>query len=414
MPALPTLTPEATLPDVRTAIADGARTLLELRATPADKRGPTFEADVREAAAFIHDTDLVARALEHAERAANPAGQSRGGRTPGADLDIDRPRSMGAQVTEHEAYADWAKRGGRSTGAFVIEVRNLIGGFSAGVYDSGADGFLPVGSPVYVPQAAPRRQVFLRSLMSVQGTGLRVVPYLRELNPFTTESGAEMTSEGSAKAEVTATFENHSAIIEKITAWIPATDEILTDAPTLRGYIDTRLTYMLDIREDDQIINGNGTSPQITGLETVSGTQTQTSATGDYPVAIGKAIGQVENVYGAPNGVATNPLDYWAAVVKRQSTQFDNSGTGLAPAQMAGITWGLEPARTRAVTAGKAYVGDWQIGATFFDRQETTVKVGDQHSDNFVRNILVILAEKRVGVAWHRPDLFVKVTVPTS
>lgn len=293
-------------------------------------------------------------------------------------------------------------------------MRNLIGGFSAGAYDSGSDGWLPVGSPQLHVGSIQRRRMFVRDLMSVQPTGLRVVPYVRETNQLTNETGAQMTSEGSAKAEVTMTFENYSAIIEKITAWIPVTDEITSDAPTLRGYIDTRLEYMVMIREEQQILAGSGTSPQIQGLATLPGVQTHGAVSGDYPGTLVGAIGKVENVDGEADGVVTNPIDYWTAVGKRHDEQFDNGFGGNAPSTVSGITWGLPAVRTRAMTSGSAWVASWRLGGTVFDRQQTTIKVGDQHSDYLIRNLLVILIEKRMGAAWHRPNLFVQTTVPTS
>jgi len=411
MPQLPTLSKDADVKDVRTALTDAGRTLLELRAIPADKRGETHDADLREVANYIHDIDTVHTALSVSERAA--ATEARGGKSMRVAGSESEFRSLGEQVTGTEQYDAWTKD---KRGMLTMEVRNLIGGFTAGVYDSGSDGWLPVGSPQMAVGSMQRRRMFLRDLMSVQGTGLRVVPYVRETNQVTNETGAAMTSEGSAAAEVTSTFENYSAIIEKITAWIPATDEILTDAPTLKGYIDTRLSYMLDIREEVQILTGSGTSPNILGLDNIS-PQSQSVVSGDFPACIGQAIGKVENYDGEANGVAVNPLDYWVAVTTRHATQLDNGFGGSAPSGNpadGNITWGLPAVRTRGVTSGYAYVGDWRLGGTVFDRQETTIKVGDQHSDNFTRGLVVIKAEKRVGVAWHRNTLFVKPAVPQS
>lgn len=410
---LPELTKDSTLSDVRTALGDAARTAIELKATPADKRAETYEADARAVVDFINFADPIEKALAAEGRGKQPEGESRGGRSLGADLD-DEVRSIGRQVTEAPGYDEWRQN---QRGPFVIEARNLIGGFTAGVYDSGADSVLPVGSPVVVPGSMQRRRAFVRDIMSVQSTGLRVVPYWRELDQVTNETGAQMTSEGSAKAEVTMEFEAYNAVIEKITAWLPATEEIFADAPTLQGYINTRLEYMLMVREEDQVLNGTGTSPEIEGLTTVQGTQTQaqvTSSNGDYPATIGLAISKVENVDGEADAVVTNPLDYWVAVTKRHQNQFDHGFGGGAPDMVGGITWGLRAVRTRAVTSGTAWVGSWRIGSTLFDRQQTTIKVGDQHSDYFIRNLLVIRAEKRIGVAWHRPALFVEATVPTS
>lgn len=423
MPALPVLTKDSTLADVRNAQVDAARTLIELRSVPTDKRGETHDADLRQVANFITDGDLIERALTAGERAAKAQAEAdlearnkaKGGRGKRADgVDESESRSMGRQATEGESFEAWNTSGRR--GPFVTEVRNLIGDFSAGAYASTGQPWLPVGSPVMAPGSIQRRRIYLRDIMSVQPTGLKVVPYVREQNQTTNETGAQMTAEGSAKSEVTATFENYSAIIEKITAWIPVTDEVMSDAPTLRGYIDTRLAYMLDIREEAQVLSGNGTSPNLLGLDNVPNIQTQGAVAGDLPATIGQAIGKVENVDGAANGVVLNPLDYWTATTKRYATQFDNGfGQGTAPGTADGnITWGLPAVRTRGVATTVAYVADWQQGATIFDREQTTIKVGDQHNDYFIRNLQVVLAEKRVGVAWHRPNLFVKATVPNT
>jgi HK97 family phage major capsid protein len=413
VPALPTITPEAELPEVRTALADGAKVLLELRSTPADKRGETFEADARETVDFLHDINLIHDSMERAARVAEPEEpESKGGKSlrHGGDGEV---RSLGAQFVEAEGYDEWAGSERRG-GTFQTEVRNLIGGFTVGGFASGSDAWLPVATPQMVTGSMQRRRAFVRDLMSVQSTGLKVIPYLREVNQLTNETGAQMTAEGSAKAEVTMNFERYNAIVEKITAWLPATDEILSDAPTLRGYIDTRLEYMLMIREEQQVLAGNGTSPQLPGLDSIAGTQDQAAVAGDFPGTIAAAIGKVENVDGEADGFVGNPIDYWTAVGKRHADQFDNGFGGNAPATVSGITWGLPSVRTRAMASGDGWVGSWRLGSTLFDRQQTTIEVGNQHSDYFTRNLVAIRAEKRVAVAWHRPNLFVDVVVPTT
>ena len=70
-------------------------------------------------------------------------------------------------------------------------------------------------------------------------------------------------AEGVAKPEVVMQFVSDDAPVRKIAAWIPITTEIADDAPTLRGYIDTRLAYMLALREELEILSGNGISPDL-------------------------------------------------------------------------------------------------------------------------------------------------------
>jgi HK97 family phage major capsid protein len=99
-------------------------------------------------------------------------------------------------------------------------------------------------------------------------------------------------------------------------------------------------------------------------------------------------------------------------VTTRHSNQLDGGAVGNLP--FAGAPqglWGLRVVRTRAMTAGKALVGSWKLGATLFDRRAATVRVYDQHEDYAVKNKSVVLAEERVALAVHRPDFFCEVTL---
>lgn len=429
---LPTLTAESSLADVRNAQVEAAKQLIELRSRPADKRSDTYAADIKATAEFLLDGDLIEkgllagqRAAEDQTRAAAQAEADRraavhGGRSLAAELGNGPEfRSMGRQVVEAQGYTDWASNHqGRS---FEVEVRNIIGEFpNTPQYQSGAQYWQPVATPILAAGSMQRRRAFVRDLMSVQGTGLKVIPYVRELNQLTNETGVAMVSEGSAKPEVTVQFETYSAIVEKMAGWLPVTDEIVSDAPTLMGYINGRLEYMTMIREEQQVLAGTGTSPQIQGLATLSGTQTQAMVTAptndqDFPGTIAQAFGKIENVDGDPDGVVCNPLDFWIAIGKRHANQFDNGfGTGspgTSPGPMS-VTWGERCVRTRALSQGTAWAGSWQLGSTLFDRETTTIKVFDQHNDYAIRNLKLVLAEKRIAVAWHRPALFVNCTVP--
>ena len=57
--------------------------------------------------------------------------------------------------------------------------------------------------------------------------------------------------------------------------------------------------------------------------------------------------------------------------------------------------WGLKPIPVSTQPVGSAIVGDFKEGIVLFDRGVSDVFVTDSHADNFLRNILVILAEGR-------------------
>jgi HK97 family phage major capsid protein len=421
MPFAPTITDNTGLPEVRDHLQAAAQYAIELRRRPADQRGENYSEDLRSALDFINQFDAIERALAAGQRAADDqriAAIEQQMRAGARSFGVDSPedmlrarRSWGEQVVTAEGFEDWA---GTRNGPYTAEVRNLISEYPIADGGTGSSTWLPVTTPVLHAASMQRRRMFVRDLVAPGTTGLSGVPYIQEVDAVALEGGASAVSEGSAKPEVDMQWVPADAPVRKIAAWIPATDEIMADAPTLRSYIDARLEYMLLIREEAMEINGTGTAPQLKGILAYADKQSQSAVSGDFPATVAAAIGKVENVDGDADGLVCNPVTYWTAVAKRHSEQFDNGFGGNAPATVSGITWGLASVRTRAVAAAQGIVGAFRFGAQVFDRQGVTIKVADQHSDDFIKNMIVIRAEKRLAFAVWRPNLFVDTTLPTS
>jgi HK97 family phage major capsid protein len=83
---------------------------------------------------------------------------------------------------------------------------------------------------------------------------------------------------------------------------------------------------------------------------------------------------------------------------------------GPGPFSGAAITnlWGLSVVESENITAGTALVGDGLMAAVV-DRMDATIYTTDSHSDFFIRNILVILAEERIALPVFRPEAFAAV-----
>lgn len=427
MPFSATISERADLHEIRGHLSAAADYMVGLERVDYENRDQSWLDDVRSAVDFIHRMDPTAQAMEMGH-----AGTQSGGGPVGATALLGNPerRSAGDLFTTDRRYQDFAQERRASAtfmemempGSLLVdnhevraftdhEVRTLLdsqttGGINAGIWR-------PVATPL-PPRGIRQTRLFIRDVITVQGTTLASVPYIRELNPAAAfnEFGASGVAEGVAKPEVQMTFEQDNADVRKIAAWIPATEEIIDDAPTLRGYIDTRLAYMLALREEWEILNGPGGAVRLKGILNFTGLQTQ-SAGADVPITLGSAIGLVENVDGEADGIVMNPLKYWAMVVTRNANQFDGGfGTGAPFSQPFTGIWGLPVVRTRVLAQTKAIVGSWRLGATLFDRMQTTIKVGNQHSTYFVENKVAILAEERLALAVHRPDFFVDVTLP--
>lgn len=412
--------------EIRSKLGEAVAKVSDLRNTPDNHRGDTFAADLKNATAEVLDLDALLRATQTSEaydlQAAAwnnaitnpPAGESRGPSAAFADLGAGQlHRSVGHELVARDDYAEWARDGGDRRMPPLELTRSLVSPEMRTLLDeAGGDNaayLLPVGQPI-APQPRQMR-FFLRDVLSVQSTGLSVIPYVRELNPATNETGATGIAEAAAKPEVVMEWEEDTAVVKKLAAWIPASMEILSDAPTLLGYVNTRLAYMLKVRETAQILYGNGLGPQMKGITLFSGIQTQGTVADDPAAVFAAAAGKVENVDGEANGVAQNPLDYWLMAAERHSTQFDGAAIASVPFSTPSATvWDMPVIRTRAVPQNSAIVADWAMGATLFDRMLTTIRQSDSHDDYFVKNKVAILAEERVALAVHRPDFFVSCT----
>lgn len=428
--------------ELRTRCTELASELLDTRAIPEARRDDNWTANLRNLTTELQETNALEQVAVRNERAAleeiafhndaartagqptigrdaegrtvvvpvPPAGRHEGARGPAAAFgDTEGARSWGAEFIES---AEYTERSGYRSGE--VEVRNLLTSFDHG---TGSNEFVPVGQPFLAPQGIRRMRFFLRDLIRSGPTGLNSIPYIVEHTPATDETGATTVSEASAKPEVTMEFDRVNATVEKIAAWLQITEEAYNDAPTLRAYIDGRLAYMLAFREEAQLLSGNGTSPNIKGILSFSGVQTQNAVAEDLAGTIGLAMAKVENVDGYADGVAINPITFWTGVVERHSSQIDGSMTGNGNLPFAAPDlpiFGATTIRTRGLAANKALVGCYGMGAQIFDRARPTIKSTDSHASLFISNTLVILAEERLALAVHRPDFFVDTTLSFS
>lgn len=430
MPYAPTLAERPSYEEVHEALVGSGSYLLELRdrrnaGTPVDD---SFRRDWASAVEFMTEWDPIHKALEIEQRGL----ASRQPSAPQAATQPNSPnvRTVGTMLVESDSYQSLVREGRAGThsesmefdGSFFLdgradiypEVRTLI--FSGSGAAAGNGGlFTPVGQPTDMPIRIRQRRMFVRDLLTVLPTTLPAVPYIREYNALALEGSASAVAEASAKPEVEMQWENDTALIKKIAAWVPLTTEIIDDAPLVRGYVDTRLGYFLAIREEDQILNGSGSGANLKGLLQFTGVQTRTAGA-DVPITLALAMGDVEaNADAEADGIVMNTVKFWTSVATRYSTQFDGGygDRGFPYSDPTALNfWGMNTVRTRALATNKAIVGAWKMGATLLDRMRNTIFVGNQHANFLIENKVAVVAEERIGLAVHRPDYFVNVTLP--
>jgi hypothetical protein len=274
-------------------------------------------------------------------------------------------------------------------------------------------GFGPVQRDPFVP--IQNRRTRVRDLFAVQQTSASVIEYFR-VSGFTNNASVvpeRASGNFAAKPHSTLAFAAHATNVRTIAHWEVAHRNTLSDEPQLRGIIDTELLYGLQLHEDYQILSGTGTGEDLPGILNDGGLQTYAQSSGpgtdNKADALRRALTKVLLAYYEPTGIVVYDQD-WEDIELTKNSQ----GTYLF---LTALALGVEPrlfrvpvATSPAMPDNTALVGAFGLGAQLYDREEATVRIAEQHSDFFIRNAVVVLAEERLALATKRPESFVKVT----
>ena len=64
----------------------------------------------------------------------------------------------------------------------------------------------------------------------------------------------------------TITFEMLNMPVSPVGHWVKISRQLAADNAALAAYINLRMTYGVNLRVENQLINGNGTSPNVSGM----------------------------------------------------------------------------------------------------------------------------------------------------
>lgn len=267
------------------------------------------------------------------------------------------------------------------------------------------------------------RQLRIRDLIPTVPVSSGSVEIMR-MASFTNSAAPQGTVAGIgggefvAKAQSDMTWELVTVPVRTVAHWVPASRQALSDAPMLQGLIDSELTYGLQLESDDQLLNGDGTGQNLSGILNDAaindvGELAVGTAAADVPAAmidhIRSAITQCQlSEYYNINGLVMNPTDF-ATLETAKAT--DGHYILMPFAATAGETtriWRVPVVVTNAMPASTFLLGDWRIGAKIYAREGVSVRVSESHADYFVKNGVAVLAEERYCLAVSRPKAFTK------
>lgn len=244
---------------------------------------------------------------------------------------------------------------------------------------------------------APEQQLIVENLIPHIPVSSSAVEYLKHTG-FTNNAG--VVAEGAAKAESTFEFDLATANVVTIAHWTKITEQLAADAPAVTAYINAKMMYGLQLKVDNQIISGTGTSTQLGGF-LKSGNHTDYSSavtipTGANLMDFALLIKTKLDTLGYPPKVLLlNPAD-WAGLALLKDTQKRYLLGGPAGVTTKSL-WGLPVETTASVPSGKYVMADFALGSTIYDRQEVALEI-DREGDDFRKNLLTIRVERRLGL----------------
>jgi HK97 family phage major capsid protein/HK97 family phage prohead protease len=244
-------------------------------------------------------------------------------------------------------------------------------------------------------------------------TDALTIRYISE-NSFT--NAATALAEEGTYAEASWDLVETDATVRKIGVIGRVTDEFFADFGATRDYVNNRLRFMVESKEDNHLLNGSGNTNQIKGLLNFSGIQTQAQAGDSAPDAIHKAITKVRAVgFFEPDAIVMHPTDYQGIrLMKDANSQYFGGGIfGYAYGQNASAAmtlWGLPVVQTTAITSGTCLVGAFRLGAQIFRKAGLMVESTNSDASDFANGRVAIRADVRLTIACFRPLAFCSVT----
>lgn len=361
--------------------------------------------------------------LEHVEEQRKALNTALGNQATGTPAPNEAVvgKSIGEQFTSSEGFKNIRKGGRFSTGGVDLSTPG-VGAKATFTEAAGAGGLIV---PQYSQQVV---DILFRRLVvaDLYPSGQISSPTYIYPKESSVTNAAAAVAEGGLKPASDLNIVQVTEKLSKVATTLKVSDETLEDVPATQAYINGRLTLFVQLTEEDQLLNGNGTAPNMPGLLNRSGMQTAIAAGGTSQPTIADGIFQQMtairfNAFVEPDAMVINPLDWQTLrLTKDQNGQYYaggpftgayGGGQGVNPPES---LWGLKAVVTPAIARGTVLIGSWSMCAQLFRRGGLTVEATNSNEDDFLHNLVAIRAEERLLQAVYRPGGFGTVTVPTS
>lgn len=317
----------------------------------------------------------------------------------GVAMPDDKPgiTSWGKQFTDCAEYKGKLNllAQGMKVGNIGFEIKNTLTGSDTNV--------APDRRPGIVGGAF--QPLSMETLFAHVPTASNAIEFTKE-NVFT-NSAAE-AAEGAAKAESALTWTLVNMPVSTVAHWIKISRQLAADNAALAAYVDTRMRYGVNRKVETQLVSGDGTAPNISGILDSGNYTAHGYANADLGstlkklVLIRKIIGDLEAAGYMPDAIVLNPADWATIEIDLMTTAAGQTLYSVGDGGQARL-FGRRVVPAVGMTADNVAVGDFAQAGTIYDREGVIVEMSDSDSDNFTKNLITIRAERRLALATERP-----------
>lgn len=330
-------------------------------------------------------------------------------------------RSFAQQVIESDGYKSMVHKGVQGVQIEVKAAATIDEGIIP-AYSGGAGLAGQLSTPLFLPGIVPLlfQPLRIADLLAQGSTSSTSISYVIEA-AFQDLTGVVL--EKGAIPQLDLTLARRQDNVGKVANIAKPTVEMFKDAEQFQAYLQNRMTFGIQRKEEQQLLNGTGTAPEVTGILNRAGlAPTIVTTAGLTAVKIMEGIfNQITALRSVsfiePDAIVINPTD-WQTIRLGKDAQgqyyaggpFTGAYGNPGPSNVSNL-WGVKTVITTAIAQGTALVGGFQESAQIFRRDGITLDMTNSNNNDFENDLITLKAEERIALAVYRPAGFGKVTL---
>ena len=256
----------------------------------------------------------------------------------------------------------------------------------------------------------PTRPIHIRQLLSLGSTQSDVVRFVKESGY---SNGAAPTAEGVTLTQSDFDMTASDANVRKIGTYFRISEEMLADTPQLTSYISARAPEKLLEVEDTQILSGDGTGANLSGIigdaaDFAAGSLANTVESANEFDVIVASLNQLALANYNADTILLNPSDFHKILLLKDTTNNylkDQVYGGLQPSFM-----GVKVILNTAISAGTFLIGNFSVGTQLWVRDGVNVEFFREDGTNVREGFVTVRVSERVALTNYLPNAFVNGT----